>query len=77
MKKISEFVTDHWKAILVFYLVVNSYSKLDHQQTAIAQRVDRIETISEKINRIEIMVERIDERTGGEIEKRKNSKKNQ
>lgn len=75
MKKVSEFVTDHWKSILLFYLVVNSYSKLEQGQTALAQRIDKIEIISEKVNKIEIMVERIDERTGGEYEKRKNSKK--
>lgn len=76
MKKISEFVTDHWKPLLLFYLIVNSYSKIDSNQAALAQRIDKIETIGEKINRIEIMVERIDERTGGQNGEQKNSKKN-
>jgi hypothetical protein len=75
MKKIAEFVTDHWKPLLLFYLIVNSYTKLDQQQIAMAQKIDKLETMSEKINRIEVMVERIDERTGGENAKRKNSKK--
>lgn len=74
MNKISQFLSDHWKAIVLFYIVVNSYTRIDNEQIALAKRVDRIETIESQINEIKIMVERIDERTGGKYGKQKNSK---
>ena len=74
MNKVSQFLTDHWKAIVLFYIVVNSYTRIDNEQVAIAKRVDRIEIIQSEIQEIKIMVERIDERTGGKNGKQKNSK---
>ena len=76
MNKISEFVTNHWKAIVLFYIVVNSYTRIDNEQIALAKRVDKIEIMQDQIKRIEIMVERIDERTGGQNGK-KNNRSNQ
>lgn len=72
MNKVSQFLTDHWKAIVLFYIVVNSYTRIDNEQVAIAKRVDRIEIIQSEIQEIKIMVERIDERTGGKHGKQKN-----
>jgi hypothetical protein len=72
MNKVSQFLTDHWKAIVLFYIVVNSYTRIDNEQIAIAKRVDRIEIIQSEIQEIKIMVERIDERTGGKNGKQKN-----
>ena len=77
MTQISNFLTKHWKAITVFYFVVNSYTTLDNKQSNLAKaneainlRIDKLETIQKEVSEIKIMVNRIDERTMKNANKR-------
>ena len=70
MAQISNFLTKHWKAIALFYFVVNSYTTIDQKQSNIAQaqisinqRIDKLESMQKDLTDIKIMVNRIDERT--------------
>jgi hypothetical protein len=63
MTQVSNFITKHWLAIFLFYIIVNSYTRLDNNQLALANRIDKIDLIDEKVEQILIRVERIDERT--------------
>jgi hypothetical protein len=70
MNKISAFLTDHWKPIVLFYLIVNSYSKIENAQAELSKRIDKIEIIQQDVSEMKIMIEVINERTGGKYDKR-------